>query len=82
MTQLQTIKQFILENFLFSDDGNALSEDASLVTAGIIDSTGVAELVTYLEEQFHIEVRADEMLPANFETLRSVDAFVTRKLAA
>lgn len=82
MPELQQIKRFILENFLFSDDDNALAAGDSLIRGGVIDSTGIAELITYIEEQFGIQVEPAEMVPANFETLECVDAFVARKLAA
>ena len=82
MPELQQIKRYILENFLFSDDETALAPGDSLIRGGIIDSTGIAELISFIEENFGIQVEPAEMVPANFETLACVDAFVARKLAA
>lgn len=82
MSELEPIKRYILENFLFSNDDSALAPDDSLIRGGIIDSTGIAELIAFLEERFHIRVEPAEMVPANFETLECVDAFVARKVAA
>lgn len=82
MPELQKIKRYILENFLFSDDEAALASDAPLIRGGIIDSTGIAELVTFIEDTFGIQVEPSEMIPTNFETLGHLDTFVTRKLAA
>ena len=75
------VRRFIGENFLFRDDGDAITHDASLLDAGIIDSTGVLELVSFLETTFGIEVQDDEMLPENLDSIRAITAYVTRKLA-
>lgn len=74
------VHRFIGENFLFRDDGDAITHDASLLDAGIIDSTGVLELVCFLETTFGIEVRDDEMLPENLDSIRAIANYVDRKL--
>jgi len=74
------VRRFIGENFLFRDDGDAIAHDASLLDAGIIDSTGVLELVSFLETTFGIEVRDDEMLPENLDSIRAITSYVSRKL--
>ena len=76
------VRRFIGENFLFRDDGDAITHDASLLDAGVIDSTGVLELVCFLETTFGIEVHDDEMLPENLDSIRAITAYVTRKLAS
>jgi len=76
------VRRFIAENFLFRDDGEAIAHDASLLDAGIIDSTGVLELVCFLESNFGIEVADEEMLPENLDSIRAITAYVTRKLEA
>ncbi len=81
MLQKQQIKKFILENFLFSDDESAIAEQDSLIRGGIIDSTGIHELIFFLEEEFKLSIVPDEMIPANFDSIQTVDAFVSRKLA-
>ena len=75
-----TVRRFIGENFLFRDDGDAITHDASLLDAGIIDSTGVLELVSFLETTFGIEVQDDEMLPENLDSIRAITSYVSRKL--
>ena len=75
-----TVRRFIGENFLFRDDGDAITHDASLLDAGIIDSTGVLELVSFLETTFGIEVQDDEMLPENLDSIRAITCYVSRKL--
>ena len=76
------VRRFIGENFLFRDDGDAITHDASLLDAGVIDSTGVLELVCFLESTFGIEVQDDEMLPENLDSIRAITSYVTRKLAS
>jgi acyl carrier protein len=74
------VRRFISENFLFRDDGDAITHDQSLLDAGIIDSTGVLELVCFLETTFDIEVQDDEMLPENLDSIRAISSYVDRKL--
>lgn len=81
MQQKQQIKKFILENFLFSDDESALGDQDSLIRGGIIDSTGIHELIFFLEDEFKLTIVPDEMIPANFDSIQTVDEFVRRKLA-
>lgn len=81
MLQRQQIKSFILENFLFSSDANAIGDQDSLIRGGIIDSTGIHELILFLEEEFQLSVPPEDMIPANFDSIHTVDAYVTQKLA-
>jgi acyl carrier protein len=76
------IKKFVLENFLFSDDESVLRDNDSMIRKGIVDSTGILELITHLEETFAISVAEDEMVPANFESIDAITAFMSRKLPA
>jgi acyl carrier protein len=81
MESLNEIRQFIVENFLFGD-GEALKDDTSFTEEGIIDSTGVLELVFFLEENFGITVEDSELVPENMDSLQSITAFVDRKKKA
>jgi acyl carrier protein len=76
-----SVRRFIAENFLFREEIESLPEDASFLEAGIIDSTGVLELVCFLESSFDIEIADDEMLPENLDSIRAVTAYVQRKVA-
>jgi acyl carrier protein len=82
MDQRRNIRNFVLQNFLFSDDESALSDHDSMIKKGIVDSTGILELISYLEETFGITVVEDEMVPANFESIAAITAFLSRKQAA
>ena len=73
------IKNFILQNFLFSADPGALSDVDSLLQKGIVDSTGILELVLHLEQTYQITVLDDEMLPSNLDSVNAIASFVTRK---
>ena len=74
-----TLRRFINENFLFQDGDSSLPEDVSFRDSGIIDSTGVMELVCFLEETFGIAVGEDEMYPENLDSIRALAAYVSRK---
>ena len=74
------IKQFVVTNFLFGQDAAGLKDDASFLDGGIIDSTGVLELVAFLEQQYGITVGDRELLPENLDSVRNASNFVARKL--
>jgi acyl carrier protein len=80
MELVTTIREFIIDNFLFGDAGD-LVNDASLLDAGIIDSTGILELVAFLEEQFSIRIEDEEMIPENLDSVDHIFEFITRKSA-
>ena len=73
-----TIRQFIIENFLFDEDDN-LKKDTSFLENGIIDSTGVLELVMFIEETYGINVEDDEMVPENLDSISNIAGYVQRK---
>jgi acyl carrier protein len=81
MHHRQRIKQYILKNFLFSNDESTIGDQDSLVRGGILDSTGIYELIMYIEEEFKFTIAPEEMIPDNFDTLEVIDAFIARKLA-
>jgi acyl carrier protein len=73
------IKQFIIDNFLFGN-ADGIQDDTSFLEEGIIDSTGVLELITFLEEQFKIKVEDDELVPENLDSINNVIGFLARKM--
>lgn len=76
------IRQYILENLMFSDDPSQLPDDVSLLDRGIIDSTGVLEVVMFIEEAFGMKVRDSDLLPENFDSVARIADFVARLRAA
>jgi acyl carrier protein len=81
MDAKQKIRHYILENFLFTDDESALNDSDSFLAGGIIDSTGILEIMYFIEETFCISVADDEMVPENLDSVNNLHAFVTRKQA-
>jgi acyl carrier protein len=75
----QKLRAFIVDNFLFGQDGGELSEDDSLIEMGVIDSTGVLQLISFLEEEFNIRVEDSEVIPQNLDSLNRLAEFVQRK---
>lgn len=76
---IKKIRAFIFENFLFEANDNALTNDTSFLEQGIIDSTGVLELVEWLEESFGIKVDDTELVPENLDSVNKLAAFIEKK---
>ena len=74
------LRSYILESFLFDPDAK-LDDNTSLLQEGILDSTGVLDVVAHVEETFGIEVEDEELVPQNFDTVRSLCDYVKRKTA-
>ena len=74
------IHSFVLTNFLFGQTVD-LQPDDSLLGRGLIDSTGVLELVDFLEERYEIKVEDEEVIPNNLDSVRNVAAYVAKKLS-
>jgi acyl carrier protein len=74
------IQNYLVENFLLGEK-LSISPTTSLLGEGILDSTGVLELVTFLEQEFGVQVGDTEMVPENLDSLANLTAFVQRKLA-
>jgi acyl carrier protein len=81
-TIAREIRQFVVTNFLFGQDNAGLTDEASFLEGGIIDSTGVLELVAFLEQQYGISVGDRELLPENLDSIHNASRFVARKLEA
>lgn len=78
MGHIETIHEFIVENFLFGD-GEQLTNETSFLDSGIIDSTGILELITFLEETYNITIEDDELIPENLDSLNRVAKFIKQK---
>lgn len=74
------IKEFLQENYIF-DSENGLDDDDSLLENGIIDSTGVLELILFLEENLQIKVNDDEILPENLDSVNNICNFAKNKIS-
>jgi acyl carrier protein len=76
----QRVREFIVKNFYV--DASAVGDDTSLINDGIIDSTGMLEMIAFLEAEFGVRVEDREMTPDNLETLNRIGAFLNRKRPA
>lgn len=74
----KTINDFIIENFLFGE-AQEISKDTNLLEKGIIDSTGVVELVSFIEDTFNIVIEDEELVAGNFSTLCNIEEFLIHK---
>lgn len=74
------IKAFIVSNFLFGQEGAGFADDQSFLETGVIDSTGLLELVSFVEEKYGIAIGDRELVPENLDSLRNISSFVARKL--
>jgi acyl carrier protein len=77
----QQVRDYILENFLFTNDASALANDASFLEKGIIDSTGVLEMIFFLEQEFSLKVADKEMIPENLDSVNNIVRYVQSKQA-
>lgn len=77
----QDIRSHIVDNFLFGQEDN-LQDDDSFLEHGIIDSTGVLQLVFHLEDRYGIKVEDDEMLPENLDSIEAICGYLERKKAS
>lgn len=73
------IRTFIIDNFLFGDESQPLPDDLSLIDNDLVDSTGILELVGFLEEHFEVKIEDADIVPANLDTIGKIVAFVGRK---
>lgn len=73
------VKSFIASTFLFDTDEEALADEASLLEQGIIDSTGVLELVEWIEATFSIKIEDDELIPENLDSVTRLVQFISQK---
>ncbi len=73
-----TIRHYIAHNIIFSDDGYPYFDDTLFLEEGILDSTNILELVMFVEEQFGITVDDRDVVPANFDSVSRLAAYVRR----
>jgi len=74
----QLLKDYIVDNFLFGD-GDKLENETPLFEKGIIDSTGVLELLAFIEENFKIKVQDEELVQSNFSSISTIEKFIQSK---
>jgi acyl carrier protein len=73
------IKEFVRNNFLIGAENKSLGDDDSFLEQGIIDSTGILELVEYAQDTFEIKIEDEELLPDNLDSLSKLAKFIISK---
>ena len=76
------LREFIVSNFLFGAEEDAPANDTSFLESGIIDSTGILELILFLDEELGVKVPEDEMIPENLDSLDNLNAYLNTKVPA
>ncbi len=74
------IRDFVIENYCFNRQGN-LGDDDSFMESGIIDSTGILQLVSFAEEKYSIEIESEELIPENLDSISSLTQFLSKKIS-
>jgi acyl carrier protein len=78
----RAVTAFIIDNFLFGNAAEAPVASSSFMETGLIDSTGILELIGFVEDKYGIKVGDDELVPENLDSVASIAAFVVRKRRA
>lgn len=76
----ESIRKFLFENYLFGYDENEFNNDSSFLEFGVLDSTGILELILFIESRFDIEVPDMEILPENLDSINCVSRLVYNKI--
>ena len=74
------IRDYIAQNLIFSDNGYQYPDDASFLEEGIVDSVGVLELVSFIEDNFKVKVSDQDIVPDNFDSVSKLAAYIRRKI--
>jgi len=76
-----TIRHFIREKFVFSSEDTSFDDQVSFMESGLVDSTGVLEIIQFIEENFGIAVQDEELIPENLDSVDNLSNFVGRKIS-
>jgi acyl carrier protein len=79
MDTIEPVRNFVIQNFLFGRS-EPLANDQSFLESGIIDSTGILELVVFLEKTYGIQIGDDELLPENLDSINNIARFLSSKV--
>lgn len=77
----QEVRQFVMDNLYFAEDGGNFSDDDSFLEKGLVDSMGVLTLVSFVSGKYEIPVENEELIPDNWDSVTRIAGFVARKLA-
>jgi acyl carrier protein len=82
MLARESIRKYIAQHMLFSEDGYPYSDDTSFLEEGVIDSLGFMELVTFVRQNFSIEVDSQDLVPENFDSITKLTRYINSKQIA
>jgi acyl carrier protein len=75
------VRSFVVDNFLYGDSSQPLADEASFIESDLVDSTGILELVAFIEDHFGLTIADSEIIPANLDSIARISAFVAIKTA-
>ncbi len=78
-TILKEVREYVVENFLLGEEEDELSDSESFLESGLIDSTGILEVIAFLEETYDVEIEDEEMIPENLDSVQRVARFIASK---
>lgn len=78
MRMQENVRAFIVDSFLFGEDAG-LQDDSSFISEGFLDSTGIMQLVAFLEETYSVRIKDEELIPENLDSINKVTAFIARR---
>ncbi len=76
------VREFIVENFMMGQDESDLDDAQSFLETGLLDSTGILEVIGFLEDTFGFDVEDEEMIPENLDSVNNLVAFIGKKQTA
>ncbi len=76
----QELRQFVIDNFLFGKNGDSFTDDDSFLEKGIIDSTGVLELVAFLQSKYSMTIQDEDLVPENLDSIENLMRFVETRV--
>ena len=79
MNNAKIVRNYIVENFVFGDE-EYIDEETLILEKGIIDSTGILELVVFMEKKFNFQIEDEELIPENFQSVKNIANFIVNKL--
>ncbi|MCP4706476.1 MAG: acyl carrier protein [candidate division Zixibacteria bacterium] len=80
-TARSDLKEFIIDSFMFGQKEQTFSDSDSFMERGIVDSTGILELTSFVEEKYKFEIEDDEMIPENLDSIDNLIKYITKKLS-
>lgn len=80
MTIMNELEKFLLNEIAVDFEKKSLAPEENLITQGIIDSLGILKLVSFIEKTYEIKINNEDIIPDNFQTLNSLNEFITKRL--